>query len=161
MWQLSCVFVIYVGVGTVLCTLSGWRFSLCGPLWDQVSWFCCFFFFFGVFELSGSFNPSSAPSTAFPKFLLMHGCASLHLFSLAVAKASQMTVMLDCCLQGYQNAINSIGLELSLTACITFNYTGLLQLCWVFWFFPMKFRIALSSSVKNHVGMLMGIALNM
>jgi hypothetical protein len=52
------------------CMLSGWQFSLCEPLWAQVSWS----------DLSGSYNPSFLSPTEFPRYYLMFSCESLHLF---------------------------------------------------------------------------------
>ena len=42
----------------------GWQFSLWGPLWAQVSWFCKFPC--GVPDLSSFFNPFSNSSTGNP-----------------------------------------------------------------------------------------------
>ena len=59
---------VCTGFRSVLCMLSGWQFSLCGPLMAQVSWF--WRFSCGVLDLSGSFNPSFPSSS----------CGSLHQF---------------------------------------------------------------------------------
>ena len=36
---------------------------------------------YGIFDLSGSFNPSCLSSTRFPELQLMFGCGSLHLLA--------------------------------------------------------------------------------
>lgn len=121
--------IIYVGVGLGLfyaCFLVGGSISLVlyGPrLVDVVG-----FLVVSLNSLAPSILPLSLPldSPSSSKCLIVSLCICFHML---LEQASQMTVMLDSSLQGYQNVINTIRGGLSLMAWVSSWASHQLAIC--------------------------------